>query len=317
MHVILRCDSNCGYDCCSLILQGRVDMLRNFIALTACLAAFLIFSGCSVKAPEPDPSVDAPPSVSDVLPDGMTSLETESVAGSLVLVSNMHAWSFPDVPLIQIYGNKPACYSLRAADLQLQPEALTALNAMLSDYSETTGDRSINVVAAWRDRETQASLYSRAKEAHGEAYANAYIARPGGSEHHTGLAVDLAVWHADRGTSADFTPDGDRLWIYENCARYGYILRYPAGMEDITGIAAESWHFRYVGVPHAEIMASNGWVLEEYLEFLRGYRAEGAHFTFGEYEIWYCERDRILVPVSGEYTVSSDNLGGFIVTLKN
>lgn len=292
-------------------------MLRIHIGLTACLVAILIFSGCGGKAPEPDPSVGASPSFSDVLLNELVAVEAESVAGSLVLVSNGHGWSFPDTPLIQIYGNKPACYSLRAVDLQLQPEALSALNAMLSDYSETTGDRSVNVVAAWRDREMQESLYNRAVETHGEAYANAYIARPGGSEHHTGLAVDLAVWHADRGTSADFTPDGDRLWIYENCARYGYILRYPAGMENITGIAAESWHFRYVGVPHAEIMASNGWVMEEYLEFLRGYRAEDAHFSFGEYEIWYCESDRLLVPMSGEYTVSSDNLGGFIVTLKN
>ena len=292
-------------------------MHRIHIGLTACLMAFLIFSGCGVKVPEPDHSVEASPSISDVPLNEWIAVEAESGAGSLVLVSNMHRWSFPDAQLIQIYGNKPACYSLRAADLKLQPEALTALNAMLSDYSDLTGDRSVNVVAAWRDREMQESLYNRAVETHGEAYANAYIARPGGSEHHTGLAVDLAVWHADRGTSADFIPDGDRLWIYENSARYGYILRYPAGKENITGIAAESWHFRYVGVPHAEIMGIKGLVLEEYLDFLQGYRVDGEHLYFGEYELWYCESDAIFVPKFGKYTLSSDNRGGFIVTVKH
>jgi len=298
------------------LIRGSLNMHRRFAGFAFCLLAVFVLSGCGAEAPQPHPPSDITSSFSEDIQPGLIRLKAESGAGNLVLVSNRYDWDFQDTPLLQLYGNKPACYSLRAADLKLQPEALAALNEMLSDYSDLTGDRSINVVAAWRDRETQESLYNRAVETHGEAYANAYIARPGGSEHHTGLAVDLAVWHADRGTSADFTPDGDRLWIYENCASYGFILRYPEGKEHITGIAAESWHFRYVGIPHAEIMAANGWALEEYIEFIRSYRADGTHFYFGEYEIWYCAHDRLLVPVNGEYSFSSDNLGGFLVTAK-
>ncbi len=57
----------------------------------------------------------------------------------------------------------------------------------------------------------------------------------------------------------------------EKAAKYGFILRYPAGKEHITGIGHEPWHFRYVGVPHAEIMASEGLTLVEYTDFLTGF----------------------------------------------
>lgn len=86
---------------------------------------------------------------------------------------------------------------------------------------------------------------------------NSYAARPGYSEHETGLAADI--------NSAD--GDSRKLyeWLKDNAYRYGFILRYPKGKEDITGIEYEPWHYRYVGTEAAEYIYHNNMTLEEYL----------------------------------------------------
>lgn len=87
-----------------------------------------------------------------------------------------------------------------------------------------------------------------------------YSAPPGQSEHQTGLCFDVAsLWR----TFAD-TEEG--IWLAEHCAEYGFIIRFPAGKEAITGYMYEPWHIRYVGKEVAEaIMAEPGLTLEEYL----------------------------------------------------
>lgn len=87
------------------------------------------------------------------------------------------------------------------------------------------------------------------------------VAKPGESEHHLGLAFDINV----PGSSA-FLGTKQCTWLHRNCWRFGFIVRYPAGKEKITGYAAEAWHIRYVGVSHALYMQEHDLVLEEYLE---------------------------------------------------
>ena len=86
-----------------------------------------------------------------------------------------------------------------------------------------------------------------------QAKAETQVSRPGCSEHQTGLAVDLEGW------------DG-LMWLDEHCWEYGFIVRYPEGKSDITGIIYEPWHFRYVGVEIAMDMKDTGLCLEEYLQ---------------------------------------------------
>ena len=84
---------------------------------------------------------------------------------------------------------------------------------------------------------------------------DAYVAVPGYSEHHTGLALDLYLESMD-------------VWakIHAKLPEFGFILRYPEGKEDITGYAYEPWHVRYVGMDTAEEITSRGITLEEYLD---------------------------------------------------
>ena len=108
-----------------------------------------------------------------------------------------------------------------------------------------------------RVAEYQAQGYSQ-EEARAEA--EVWVARPGTSEHQSGLAVDI---NADGIHSAGYEVYD---WLSENSCRYGFIQRYPAGKTEITGIGNEPWHYRYVGVEAAQDMKAQGFCLEEYLE---------------------------------------------------
>ena len=84
------------------------------------------------------------------------------------------------------------------------------------------------------------------------------VALPGTSEHQLGLALDIIAEY-----DSDNNPTWN--WLRDNCWRYGFILRYPADKEEVTGITYEPWHFRYVGVPTAQEITESGLCLEEYL----------------------------------------------------
>lgn len=95
--------------------------------------------------------------------------------------------------------------------------------------------------------------------------AGEVVKRPGFSEHNTGLAVDL-YGSGDYSLTASFAKTNAYKWLMENCADYGFILRFPKGKESITGVIYEAWHFRYVGDPEiAHKIMDSGLCLEEYL----------------------------------------------------
>ena len=94
----------------------------------------------------------------------------------------------------------------------------------------------------------------------GTQEADTYSARPGCSEHQTGLALDINT----ASLSDHFEETEEYAWLVENSWRYGFILRFPEGKEEITGYQFEPWHYRYVGPAAARVCYENGWTLEEY-----------------------------------------------------
>jgi len=135
---------------------------------------------------------------------------------------------------------------------QMRPEAAAALTQMFADYLAQSGTQ-LKVVSAYRSYNTQVSTYNGWVNRLGKAQADRQSARPGFSEHQTGLAVDINTG-ADQGFGK--TPAG--IWLAQNSYRYGFILRYPDGLEPITGYEYEPWHFRFVGVDLATEMHSTG-----------------------------------------------------------
>ena len=112
--------------------------------------------------------------------------------------------------------------------------------------------------SGFRSYETQEGLYDNYAARDGQDAADRYSARPGHSEHQTGLAIDLN----DVSDTFGETPEGQ--WVAAHGAEYGFILRYPAGKEDETGYMYEPWHIRYVGEKTAQEITDSGLCLEEY-----------------------------------------------------
>lgn len=104
----------------------------------------------------------------------------------------------------------------------------------------------INIVAGYRSFEEQSELYNGYLSTDSEENVDRYTQRPGHSEHHTGMAMDISG--TDCNELLDFVNSPEYPWVMDNCYKYGFIIRYPEGTEDITGYEFKPWHLRYVGV---------------------------------------------------------------------
>lgn len=118
--------------------------------------------------------------------------------------------------------------------------------------------------SAYRSYQTQATMYEVRLERLGKD--DGLVQKPGASDHQTGLGFDIlnANWLKADGFNKRFAQEKEAVWMEENCARFGFIIRYPQGKEDITGIAYEPWHLRYVGREVAAYIHERGLTLEEF-----------------------------------------------------
>jgi len=134
-----------------------------------------------------------------------------------------------------------------------------AAEALLSDFN-------LHAFSTYRSFEYQTGLYDRYVERDGVEEADRYSARPGYSEHQSGLAFDIGEVNRESDwASARFGETEAGKWLASNAHRFGFIMRYPEGKEEITGYMHESWHFRYVGPEIAEEIYKENSTLEEYL----------------------------------------------------
>lgn len=122
----------------------------------------------------------------------------------------------------------------------------------------------IDIESGYRDYDYQEKIYNKLIEEKGFNYAFRHIAAPGESEHQTGLALDFCIYKEGKCYIEYEIEDFEETkWIHNNAHRFGFILRYPEGKEDITGYNYEPWHLRYVGELAVQIKNSN-LTLEEY-----------------------------------------------------
>lgn len=132
----------------------------------------------------------------------------------------------------------------------------------LSEDASNLGYRII-AVSAYRDYNYQKELFNYYVKEKGIDYALNCSAKPGHSEHQSGLAVDVEGSNNDYD---NFEDTKEYIWMKDNAHKYGFILRYPKGKENITGFKFEPWHYRYVGKEVATYLYQNKLTLEEYLE---------------------------------------------------
>lgn len=155
-----------------------------------------------------------------------------------------------------------------AEDDNLESTASEALNRMFNAAMED--GISLVGVSGYRSYDMQRRLYDTRMIREGEAQTRSYTAEAGASEHQTGLAIDIL---SDEYSVLDEGFENTRAfkWLNENCYKYGFILRYLKGKEDITGYNYEPWHFRYIGNEEAAMEIMNrGLTFEEYINEIKG-----------------------------------------------
>ena len=147
---------------------------------------------------------------------------------------------------------------------ELEQETLAHYEALKSKMQEE--GIQIELESAYRSVEKQQAVWDEYEQAYGEDYCRQYVAVPGYSEHHTGLALDICLVKDGAVVSSEDPSINDLFAaVHAHLAEYGFILRYPAAKETITGYSYEPWHIRYVGTEHAQAITTQYLTLEEYL----------------------------------------------------
>jgi D-alanyl-D-alanine carboxypeptidase len=251
-------------------------MQSHRVSLVAGLGlAVLLLSGCATAAPGSTHRPAASAS-SSAAPSSAPSPTPTPPPPSF----NKSALSIDDPNSIWVVVNKlrplrPANYApavvlpsephiAQPASSSMRPEAAAALQQMFA-AGAAAGAGAMQIQNAYRSYAVQVNTHNSQVARLGQAKADILSARPGYSEHQTGLAVDVAALPSKCDIEACFgqTPQG--VWLAANAYRFGFILRYPADKQAVTGYVFEPWHFRYVGIPLATEMHNTGvTTLEEF-----------------------------------------------------
>ncbi len=276
-------------------------------------------------SPSPAKTASAAPTPTPLMSGGVeytaiTKTKDEVHLGKLILVSKEHPYKFLDsASNVNISEMKTTSYRVSDNTLLVGKDTIGPLNALFDAYYKSGGVSTTYVISAFRTFERQQELYNQEVADKGVEEGGKWVAMPGTSEHHTGLAVDLGIYDS-AGAYHEYDGSGIYSWINQNSYKYGFVVRYTENKKSITNINPEPWHFRYLGIPHATQISKLKLCLEEYIDLLRGYSytnpmkitsADG-----GEYLTYYCSGLTVYVPKTGSYEVSGNNVDGFIVTLK-
>ena len=305
-----------------------------FFIYVSATAFILIFSASigSVLASEKNPIVSLPYVTTLDVQEDFVKIDVDNnriYYGSLVLVNNYYSCKFDGEELQVVLENRSSQkYGAADYNVRVNKVVMENLDKMLSDFYDVTGKKNLYVVSGYRSKTLQAELYSEdaAKKAEDDrdSAREELVAIPGYSEHQTGYAVDFSVIEKD-GTMRELDNEGEYAWILNNCTKYGFILRYPKDKVEKTQIGYETWHYRYVGVPHAAYIMQNKLCLEEYIELLKKHTLSNPlHMADGSSANWTVyyvpaqsgDKTSMRVPRASEYQICGNNCDGFIVAVK-
>ncbi len=167
----------------------------------------------------------------------------------------------------------------------------------LFEASEAATNETIIFTSTYRTLAFQDSIYG----------VNPYAAKPGESEHHSGLVADIKV---EGFAQRRFIMSKTGKWMAHHAHEYGFIIRYPLWGERITGVDYEPWHLRYVGLPHSEIIYQSKIVLEDYITLLEKY----SYLKYGNFILWAEKDENFSVPMEIKTVFCSKNTrGGYLL----
>lgn len=182
----------------------------------------------------------------------------------LVLVNKKNNLPSNYVPSDLVIPNVPFPFQEYHEKKLMRKDAASALEELFKKARE----ENINIYAmsGYRSYDTQNSIFTSNVNKYGFENANQFSAKPGQSEHQTGLAMDITSPSVNLGLVQYFGETNEGKWLKDNAAEFGFIIRYPKGKEDITEYQYEPWHVRYVGKDIAKEISNENITLEEYLD---------------------------------------------------
>lgn len=196
-----------------------------------------------------------------------TQLKLKIPSQKLLKTSGIWAYVSKTHGISEDYQPKLANLAVEHGDWLEDKRASAIIQPELKDMfaAAKAAKNDLIVTSAYRSAADQKKLVAESKAKSGAAYTEKYVNQAGHSEHQLGLAVDLSS--LDKDCKANFArcslKKETATWLANNSYKYGFILRYPEGKEDLTGIEAESWHFRYVGKDMAKLVRDSGLTFDE------------------------------------------------------
>lgn len=218
----------------------------------------------------PAPSPPKLPRIEEALPDSTPRATAEESAGAESdLPEDLDS---PDSMTVIVNKQRPLPNNYEPTDLvelptgmssgshQLREEAAEATQAMLEAAQQE--DIILTVVSAYRSYDYQTALYDAYIRQYGQTVTNQISARPGYSEHQTGLAIDVDTPDGQHTLKQSFGGTAAGQWLATHAHEYGFVVRYPKDEHDYTGFTYEPWHLRYFGEQYAQQIVEHSGVAE-------------------------------------------------------
>lgn len=187
----------------------------------------------------------------------------EDIRNLFVLANKANYYPEDFKPDQLVVPNIPFSFAGENEKKYLQKPAADALTDLIEAAKKD--NIAISGVSGYRSIARQKVLYKYNIDTYGQAHANQYSARPQFSEHHTGLCMDVSSKSVGFDLVEQYGSTKEGIWLAENAHRFGFIIRYPKGKEEITGYSYEPWHIRYLGVPLASFLYQNQLCYEEFV----------------------------------------------------
>jgi len=199
----------------------------------------------------------------DEVPSPFQGIDITSDDSTTVLVNKFNSLSETYEPEDLVFVEVPTVLENKEVN-HLRQIAADSLYDMFGAAKEAGFE--LYARSGYRSHSTQVQLFNSYVEVHGEKEANQFSARPGYSEHQTGLVMDITSETVNYDLSEQFGETDEGKWVQNNAHKFGFIIRYPKGKEEVTGYVYEPWHLRYLGVELATLLYESELTFEEFLE---------------------------------------------------
>ncbi|MFC8057286.1 D-alanyl-D-alanine carboxypeptidase family protein [Bacillus cereus] len=240
----------------------RIKLVGIFTCMIVILGIFIVYTNQSIGKEPKKPNYKTHENSINREKNSTSNNIASSFASVQAVVNKEYGLPEDYKPEDLVVPNVPFSFSGTLEKSYLRKEAAEALERLF-DLANKEGIQ-LNAVSGFRSYDYQKNLYANNVKRKGQEHTDRFSAKPGHSEHQTGLTMDVSSKSANNELELTFANTKEGKWLKENAHRAGFIIRYPKGKESITGYAYEPWHIRYVG-DIAESIYKKKLTLEEYM----------------------------------------------------